>query len=82
MSNPKAALQATAVQQQCKLLRLPMVGSQCADLAELAVKEKQSHLDYLEALLAAVRALVSGPPRAGVTHRPVSATSRQPWRQD
>ena len=29
------------------------MGSQCADLAELAVKEKQSHLDYLEALLAA-----------------------------
>jgi len=53
MSNPKAALQATAVQQQCQLLRLPAVGSQCAGLAELAVKEKQSHLDYLEALLAA-----------------------------
>jgi DNA replication protein DnaC len=53
MSSPKAALQATAVQQQCKLLRLPAVGSQCAGLAELAVKEKQSHLDYLEALLAA-----------------------------
>ena len=39
---------------QCKLLRLPEVGSQCAGLlAELAVKEKQRHLDYLEALLAA-----------------------------
>jgi len=53
MSHPKAGLQATAIQQQCKLLRLPAVGSQCAGLAELAVKEKQSHLDYLEALLAA-----------------------------
>ena len=53
MSSPKTALQATAIQQQCKLLRLPAVGSQCAGLAELAVKEKQSHLDYLEALLAA-----------------------------
>jgi len=53
MSSPKAGLQATAIQQQCKLLRLPAVGSQCAGLAELAVKEKQSHLDYLEALLAA-----------------------------
>jgi DNA replication protein DnaC len=52
MSTPKAALQATAIQQQCKLLHLPAVGSQCAGLAELAVKEKQSHLDYLEALLA------------------------------
>ena len=53
MSSPKAALQATAIQQQCKLLRLPAVGAQGADLAELAVKEKQNHLDYLEALLAA-----------------------------
>ena len=53
MSSPKAALQTTAIQQQCKLLHLPAVGSQCAGLAELAVKEKQSHLDYLEALLAA-----------------------------
>jgi DNA replication protein DnaC len=53
MSTPKSALQATAIQQQCKLLHLPAVGSQCAGLAELAVKEKQGHLDYLEALLAA-----------------------------
>jgi DNA replication protein DnaC len=53
VSSHKAGLQATAIQQQCKLLRLPAVGSQCAGLAELAVKEKQSHLDYLEALLAA-----------------------------
>jgi DNA replication protein DnaC len=53
MSTPKAALQATAIQQQCKVLHLPAVGSQCAGLAELAVKEKQSHLDYLEVLLAA-----------------------------
>ena len=53
MSSHKPGLQATAIQQQCKLLRLPAVGSQCAGLAELAVKEKQSHLDYLEALLAA-----------------------------
>ena len=53
MNSPKSALQATAIQQQCKFLHLPAVGSQCAGLAELAVKEKQSHLDYLEALLAA-----------------------------
>jgi len=53
MSSPQAALQATAIQQQGKLLHLPAVGSQCAGLAELAVKEKQSHLDYLEALLVA-----------------------------
>ena len=53
MNSAQSVLQATAIQQQCKLLHLPAVGSQCAGLAELAVKEKQSHLDYLEALLAA-----------------------------
>ena len=53
MSNPKAGLQATAIQQQCQLLRLPAVGAQCKGLAEQAVREKQSHLDYLETLLAA-----------------------------
>lgn len=53
MSTPQSALQATAIQQQCKALHLPAVGSQCSGLAELAVKEKQSHLDDLEALLAA-----------------------------
>ena len=53
MSSHKAGLQATAIQHQGKRLRLPAVGSQWAGLAELAVKEKQSHLDYLEALLAA-----------------------------
>jgi DNA replication protein DnaC len=53
MSSPKAGLQAAAIQQQCKLLRLPAVGSQCKGLAEQAVREKQSHLDYLETLLAA-----------------------------
>jgi DNA replication protein DnaC len=53
MNSSRTVLQATAIQQQCKLLHLPAVGSQCASLAELAVKEKQSHLDYLEVLLAA-----------------------------
>jgi len=52
MSSHKAGLQATAIQQQCKLLRLPAVGSQCAVLAEAVAREKQSHLDYLETLLA------------------------------
>jgi DNA replication protein DnaC len=46
-----SGLQATTIQQQCKLLRMPAVGSQFERLAEQAVREKQSHLDYLEALL-------------------------------
>lgn len=44
-------LQATTIQQQCKALRMPAIGSQFARLAEQAVREKQGHLDYLEALL-------------------------------
>lgn len=46
-------LQATTIQQQCKALRMPGVASQFEPLAEQAVKAKQSHLDYLEALLTA-----------------------------
>jgi DNA replication protein DnaC len=46
-----SGLQATTIQQQCKLLRMPAVGSQFERLAEQSVREKQSHLDYLEALL-------------------------------
>jgi DNA replication protein DnaC len=46
-----SGLQATTIQQQCKALRVPAIGSQFARMAEQAVREKQSHLDYLEALL-------------------------------
>jgi DNA replication protein DnaC len=46
-----SGLQATTIQQQCKALRVPAIGSQFAPLAQQAVREKQSHLDYLEALL-------------------------------
>ncbi len=46
-----SGLQATTIQQQCKALRVPAIGSQFARLAEQAVREKQSHLDYLETLL-------------------------------
>ena len=52
MSATKPVLQA-AIQQYAKQLRLPTLGDQFARLAEEAVKEKQSHLSYLEALLEA-----------------------------
>lgn len=42
-----------AVRQHCKALRLPAVGGQFARLAEAAAREGQSHVGYLEALLAA-----------------------------
>jgi len=40
-----------AIRQYAKQLHLPTLGGQFARLAEQAVKEQQSHLSYLEALL-------------------------------
>lgn len=53
MTATGAGLQEAAVQQQCKLLRMPTVAAQCVRLAEEAVRAKQNHLGYLEALLEA-----------------------------
>lgn len=53
MSKQAGALEEATIKQQCKLLRMPMVASQFVSLAEQAVREKQSHYGYLEALLAA-----------------------------
>jgi DNA replication protein DnaC len=50
MSAAKPVQQA-AILQYARQLRLPTLGDQFAGLAEEAVKEKQSHLSYLEALL-------------------------------
>jgi DNA replication protein DnaC len=52
MSAAAASLQEATIQQQCKLLRMPAVAAQCVRLAEQAVRERQNHLGYLEALLA------------------------------
>src|SRR5215469_3773448 len=46
-------LEQAAVQQQCRALRLPAVADQCAPLADMAIKQRQTYLCYLEALLAA-----------------------------
>ena len=48
-----AELQDQAIRQHCKTLRMPTIGTQFARLAEAAVREGQSHVGYLEALLAA-----------------------------
>jgi DNA replication protein DnaC len=48
MENPEKA----AVEQQCRVLRLPAVAEQCASLAEEAVKRRQMYLRYLETVLA------------------------------
>lgn len=53
MSPVTGELREQAVRQHCKALRLPAVGGQFARLAEAAAREGQSHVGYLEALLAA-----------------------------
>ena len=50
MNAESGALEAATVRQQCKLLRMPTIGAQCTQLAEQAVRERRTHLGYLEAL--------------------------------
>lgn len=45
-------LEQASVKQHCKAVRLPTVGANFVSLAEQAAKENQSHIRYLEALLA------------------------------
>jgi DNA replication protein DnaC len=51
MSLAVQPMQEVAIGQYAKQLHLPTLGSQFARLSEQAVKEQQSHLSYLEALL-------------------------------
>jgi len=51
MNAQTTALEAAAIRQQCRVLHLPTVAAQCAQLAEQAVRERHTHLGYLEALL-------------------------------
>src|ERR1700683_1273616 len=53
MNAESAALEAATIRQQCKVLRLPSIAAQCTQLAEQAVRERRTHLGYLEALLQA-----------------------------
>ena len=53
MRSETPPLQLAAIEQQCKQLRLPAVSQSCGPLAEQAIKERQTHLGYLEALLQA-----------------------------
>jgi DNA replication protein DnaC len=52
MTNHTEALEHASVKQYCKAVRVPTVGANFISLAEQAVKENQSHIRYLEALLA------------------------------
>ena len=53
MKSASAPIQQQVIQQYCKQLRVPTIGCQFCRLAEAAASQQQSHLDYLEALLAA-----------------------------
>jgi DNA replication protein DnaC len=53
MSGHAAALEEATIKQQCKVLRMPAVAAQCAQLATEAVRDRRTHLSFLEALLAA-----------------------------
>ena len=46
------ALEQASVKQYCKAMRAPVIGANFVSLAEQAVKESHSHVQYLEALLA------------------------------
>src|SRR5213076_1017027 len=49
----REVLQDTTIRQQCKHLRMPTIGLQFRKLAEEAVREQQTPVRYLEALLGA-----------------------------
>jgi DNA replication protein DnaC len=53
MSAQTAVLEAATIRQQCKVLHLPTVAAQSTQLAEQAMRERRTHLGFLEALLQA-----------------------------
>ena len=53
MKGHDLALEEATIRQQCKHLRMPTIGAQYRRMAEEAVREKQTHVRYLEVLLAA-----------------------------
>ncbi len=57
MNAPAAVLETASIQQQCKVLRLSAIAAQCGQLAEQAVRERRSHLGFLEAHLPRMKTL-------------------------
>ncbi len=79
MSAATTSLQEAVIQQYSKQLRLPTLGGQFARLATQAIKEKQGHLSYLEALLQAEVEEREGRRSDGAFTRRVSPRSRR-WK--
>ena len=52
MKNQTESLEHASVRQYCKAVRVPTIAANFLPLAEQAAKENQSHIRYLEALLA------------------------------
>ena len=51
MSSKNTQLQDATIAQHCKTLRMPTMAAQFNTLAEQAIREKRTHLGYLDALL-------------------------------
>jgi DNA replication protein DnaC len=52
VKNQSASLEHASIRQYCKAVRTPAIAANFISLAEQAVKENQTHIRYLEALLA------------------------------
>jgi DNA replication protein DnaC len=52
MTQQGQALEHATVRQYCKALKVPVIGANFTRVSEEAIKEKRSHIGYLEALLA------------------------------
>ena len=53
MSQTPLSVEVAAIQQHCKPLRLPTIAESCERLAEEAIRERHTHLHFLDALLEA-----------------------------
>jgi DNA replication protein DnaC len=53
VSEGKTSLEVASIKQFCRRLHMPTIAGQCLRLAEQAIKEKRSHLAFLDALLEA-----------------------------
>src|SRR3989442_980420 len=51
MNQTTQALDHDSVRQYCRVLRMPVIGSNFVRLSEQAIRERRSHMGYLEALL-------------------------------
>ena len=71
MSNQMAQLQEATIKAHCKTLRMPMMASQFGTLAEQAIREKKSHIGYLEALLRPRSKSGNGTPSSGASGKPI-----------